>query len=84
MLLPQDTVFQDDLDKPELDFGAEIIAALPRDIAATYLAGMSSDMAADLVQLLDEPVRADLMSGSMPPPAPNRRAAGARRTQPAR
>ena len=60
VLLPQDTVVQI-LDKPELDFGAEIIEALPRDTAATYLAGMSSDMAADLVQLLDEPVRVELM-----------------------
>ncbi len=61
VLLPHDTVVQI-LDKPELDFGAEIIEALPRDVAATYLAGMSSDMAADLVQLLDEPKRLDLMA----------------------
>jgi len=51
------------LDKPELNFGAEILAALPRKTATILLAGMSADMAADLVQQLDEPARGELMQG---------------------
>jgi magnesium transporter len=51
------------LDKPELNFGPEIVAALPRKTATILLAGMSADMAADLVQQLDEPARSELMQG---------------------
>jgi len=51
------------LDKPELNFGAEILAALPRKTATILLAGMSADVAADLVQQLDEPARGELMQG---------------------
>ena len=60
LLLPHDSAVQI-LDIPELDFGTEIIEALPRDKAAALLGGMSADMAADLVQQLDETVRADLL-----------------------
>jgi magnesium transporter len=61
-LLPTETAVEI-LDKPELDFGAEIIETLPRPVADTLLAGMSADMAADLVQQLEDPARTELMQG---------------------
>jgi magnesium transporter len=51
------------LDKPELYYGAEIIAALPRRTAIILLTEMSADVAADIVQQLDEPARSELMRG---------------------
>jgi magnesium transporter len=59
-LLPTE-IAVDILDKPELDFGAEIVEALPRSTAVTLLAGMSADMASDIVQQLDDPPRSELM-----------------------
>ena len=62
MLLPIEMSVQV-LDKPELYFGAEIIEALPRATAIILLAGMSADMAADIVQQVGEPARGELMQG---------------------
>jgi len=50
------------LDKPELDFGAEIIEALPRRHATILLAGMSADEAADTVQRLEDPARSEILA----------------------
>ena len=60
-LLPNDIAIGI-LDTPELNFGAEILEALPRRVATMLLTGMSADMAADTVHLLQEPVRAELMA----------------------
>lgn len=60
VLLPVDISIEI-LDKPELNFGPEIVVALPRQTATILLAGMSADMAADIVQQLEEPVRTELM-----------------------
>ena len=49
------------LDQPGLECGPEIIAALPRDIAALFLAGMSADRVTDLFRELEEPTRAELL-----------------------
>ncbi|MBN9004496.1 MAG: magnesium transporter [Rhizobiales bacterium] len=62
LLLPVEMSVQI-LDKPELYYGAEIIAALPRRTAIILLTEMSSDVAADIVQQLDEPARTELMQG---------------------
>src|SRR6185312_13287063 len=61
VLLPVDTSIEI-LDKPELNFGAEIVEALPRQTATLMLAGMS----ADIVQQLEEPARTELMQGLDP------------------
>ncbi|ACI94407.1 magnesium transporter [Afipia carboxidovorans OM5] len=61
-LLPRETAIEV-LDKPELLFGPEIIEALPQDVAVPLLAGMSSDMAADLIQQLQDPPRSALLEG---------------------
>src|SRR3569623_66500 len=61
-LLPRETAIEVH-DKPDLDFGAEFIVALPHDIAIPLLAGMSADMAADLIQQLRDPPRSELMDG---------------------
>ena len=53
LLLPVEMSVQI-LDKPELYRGPEIIAALPRRTAIILLTEMSSDVAADIVQQLDE------------------------------
>ncbi|WP_416193297.1 magnesium transporter [Nitrobacter sp. TKz-YC01] len=60
VLLPVDISIEI-LDKPELNFGPEIVVALPRQTATILLAGMSADMAADIVQQLEEPARTELM-----------------------
>jgi magnesium transporter len=60
-LLPNEIAIEI-LDKPELHFGAEIIQALPRKHATILLSGMSADVAADTVQLLDEPVRSEMLA----------------------
>ncbi|HVV39522.1 MAG TPA: magnesium transporter [Nitrobacter sp.] len=62
LLLPVEMSVQI-LDKPELYQGAEIIAALPRRTAVILLTEMSADVAADIVQQLDEPARSELMQG---------------------
>jgi magnesium transporter len=62
LLLPVEMSVQI-LDKPELYRGPEIIAALPRRTAIILLTEMSSDVAADIVQQLDEPARTELMQG---------------------
>ena len=62
VLLPTETSIEI-LDKPELYRGPEIIAALPRRTAIILLTEMSSDVAADIVQQLDEPARTELMQG---------------------
>ncbi|EAQ36712.1 divalent cation transporter [Nitrobacter sp. Nb-311A] len=62
VLLPVDISIEI-LDKPELNFGPEIVEALPRQTATILLAGMSADMAADIVQQLEEPARSELMQG---------------------
>jgi magnesium transporter len=62
VLLPVD-ISVEILDKPELNFGPEIVEALPRQTATILLAGMSADMAADIVQQLEEPARTELMQG---------------------
>jgi magnesium transporter len=62
VLLPVDISIEI-LDKPELNFGPEIVEALPRQTATILLAGMSADMAADIVQQLEEPARTELMQG---------------------
>ena len=49
------------LDQPGLDCGIEIIAALPRDLAASYLTGMAADRVADTFRLLGEPARSELL-----------------------
>ncbi|MGB3867602.1 MAG: magnesium transporter [Xanthobacteraceae bacterium] len=49
------------LNKPELALGPEIIAALPSRTAVLLLNEMSADVAADIVQQLQEPLRSDLM-----------------------
>src|SRR5690348_5793817 len=50
------------LDQPGLDWGPEIVSALPRDMALTLLAGVSADRAADLFRQFDEPHRSELLS----------------------
>jgi magnesium transporter len=62
VLLPVDTSVEI-LDKPELYHGAEVIASLPRRTAIILLTEMSADVAADIVQQLDEPARSELMQG---------------------
>jgi magnesium transporter len=62
LLLPVEMSVQI-LDKPELYHGPEIIAALPRRTAVTLLTEMSADVAADIVQQIDEPLRIELMQG---------------------
>lgn len=62
VLLPVD-ISVEILDKPELNFGPEIVEALPRQTATILLAGMSADMAADIVQQLEDPARSELMRG---------------------
>ncbi len=49
------------LDQPGLDRNAEIIAALPRDLAITLLSGMSADRVADTFRLLADPARSELI-----------------------
>jgi len=66
VLLPAD-ISVEILDKPELNFGAGIVEALPRNTATALLAGMSADMAADIVQQLEEPARSELMQALDPP-----------------
>ena len=61
-LLPNDIAIGI-FDKPELDFGAEIIEALPRrGTRLTLLSGMSADVAADMVQQLEEPARSEILA----------------------
>ena len=62
LLLPVEMSVQI-LDKPELHRGSEIIAALPRRTAIILLTEMSADVAADIVQRLDAPLRDELMDG---------------------
>ncbi|HWV95810.1 MAG TPA: magnesium transporter [Xanthobacteraceae bacterium] len=62
LLLPVEMSVQI-LDKPELHRGPDIIAALPRRTAVILLTEMSADVAADLVQQLEEPLRSELMQG---------------------
>ena len=49
------------LDQPGLDWGVEIIAALPRDLAVALMSGMSADRVADTFRLLEEPARSELL-----------------------
>ena len=56
----------DTLDLSSLEAGPEIIAALPRDAAAAFLAGMSADRVADLFRELEEPARSDLLGRLQP------------------
>lgn len=58
--LPRDRAIEV-LDQPGLDNGPEIIALLPRDAAASLLAGVSADRVADLYRQLDEPHRSELL-----------------------
>jgi magnesium transporter len=58
--LPQDRAVEV-LDQPGLESGPEIVASLPRDTAATLLAGVSADRVADLCRQLDEPHRSELL-----------------------
>ena len=61
VLLPREVAIEI-LDKPDLDFPDRIIEDMPRDVGAALLAGMSADMAADVIQLLEEPAKGELMS----------------------
>ena len=54
------------LDQPGLDWEAEIIAALPRDLAIALLSGMSADRVADTFKLLQDPARSELLGGLEP------------------
>jgi magnesium transporter len=49
------------LDQPILESGAEIVSLLPRETAASLLAGVSADRVADLFRKLEEPHRAELL-----------------------
>lgn len=49
------------LDQPGLNNGPEIVARLPREVAASLLSEVSADRLADLCRQLDEPHRSDLL-----------------------
>ena len=49
------------LDQPSLDLGAEIMAVLPEEQAARFLAAMSADRVADLFRELEDPIRSSLL-----------------------
>jgi magnesium transporter len=49
------------LDQPGLTIASEIIATLPRDLAARLLAGMSADRVTDMFRELSDPARSDLL-----------------------
>jgi len=60
MGLPEDLAIEI-LDQPILDSGAEIISMMPRETAATLLAGVSADRVAQLFRKLEEPHRTELL-----------------------
>jgi magnesium transporter len=49
------------LDQPGIENGPEIVARLPREVAASLLSDVSADRLADLCRQLDEPHRSDLL-----------------------
>jgi magnesium transporter len=49
------------LDQPGLNNGPEIVARLPREVAASLLSEVSADRLADLCRQLDEPHRSELL-----------------------
>lgn len=49
------------LDQPGLNNGPEIVARLPREVAASLLSELSADRLADLCRQLDEPHRSELL-----------------------
>lgn len=49
------------LDQPGIENGPEIVARLPREVAASLLSEVSADRLADLCRQLDEPHRSDLL-----------------------
>jgi magnesium transporter len=49
------------LDQTGLNNGPEIVAGLPRDVAASLLSEVSADRLADLCRQLDEPHRSELL-----------------------
>jgi len=58
-LLPERAI--EVLDQPGLDCGPEIVARLPREVAASLRSGVSADRLADLCRQLDEPHRSELL-----------------------
>jgi hypothetical protein len=67
-LLPERAV--EVLDQPGLDRGPEIVARLPREVAASLLSSVSSDRLADLCRQLDEPHQRPRPSPSRSAPRP--------------
>jgi magnesium transporter len=58
--LPRDRAIEV-LDQPGLEHEPEIVSLLPRDLAASLLAGVSSDRVADLCRQMKEPHRSELL-----------------------